>query len=310
LLDIEGIVEEAGRVNASSFLQLIGEVRDLMAEEVSGGVGPGVDVVGRLVKLRPEGDAFVVGDIHGDLGSLVHILADSGFMGRASKDGGPYLIFLGDYGDRGVNSPEVYYVILTLKLNFPSRVILLRGNHEGPKDLLAYPHDLPYQLRRRFGGDGDAVYDGLNGLFDYLYTALIVEGRFVMLHGGVPSRAVSVEDLAYAHERHPAQSHLEEVLWSDPVEGLRGTYFSPRGAGMLFGEDVTVRFLRMLGVNVLFRGHEPCDLGYKFNHHGRVLTLFSRKGAPYYNERGAYLAVDLSRPVDNVRELEPNIHTF
>ena len=66
----------------------------------------------------------------------------------------------------------------------------------------------------------------------------------------------------------------------------------------------------MLGVNVLFRGHEPCDLGYKFNHHGRVLTLFSRKGSPYYNERGAYLAVDLSRPVDNVRELEPNIHTF
>ena len=42
------------------------------------------------------------------------------------------LIFLGDYGDRGDKSAEIYYIILKLKLAFPEQVVLLRGNHEAP----------------------------------------------------------------------------------------------------------------------------------------------------------------------------------
>ena len=109
-----------------------------------------------------------------------------------------YMVFLGDYGDRGAYSAEVYYVVLSLKLAYPNQVILLRGNHEGPKALLAYPHDLPLQLQHRFPNDWKTIYDKMFTLFDLLYNAVYVEGRYLMVHGGVSPQIRSLDDLAKA----------------------------------------------------------------------------------------------------------------
>jgi diadenosine tetraphosphatase ApaH/serine/threonine PP2A family protein phosphatase len=137
-----------------------------------------------------------------------------------------------------------------------------------------------------------------------------VEDGFVMLHGGVPSKAKTVDDVAYAFQKHPAESHLEEILWSDPAEIIKGTRFSFRGAGRFFGEDVTDAFLRMTGARILVRGHEPVEGGYAFNHNGKVLTIFSRKGPPYNNTKGAYLHVDLSKKFSSATHLGEYIKQF
>jgi protein phosphatase len=199
---------------------------------------------------------------------------------------------------------------LKLKEMFPEHVILMRGNHEGPPDLLAYPHDLPLQLKNKFGNKGSDAYLKLRELFNHLYTGVLIEDRIVLLHGGAPSQANTVDDIAYAHEKHPRESHLEEILWNDPWEGIKGTIASPRGAGRLFGEDVTRKLLKMLNVKVLIRGHESCVDGYKSIHRGTVLTLFSRKGAPYNNKYGAYLHLDISQKVKTPKQLLQGIHKF
>ncbi|MEM3955516.1 MAG: metallophosphoesterase family protein [Candidatus Bathyarchaeia archaeon] len=281
-----------------------------MTREAETGLIGEAKVTGRLIFILPKGEAIIVGDIHGDLESLKHILYESGFLNKALDGRDVYLIFLGDYGDRGEYSPEVYYVILALKNLFPEKVILLQGNHEGPEDLLAHPHDLPYQMRRKFGPDGFIVYRELSNLFRRFYTAVIVKDRYVMLHGGVPSGARSIEDVAFAYIKHPAESHLEEILWSDPEDWISGKYPSPRGAGYLFGEDITMKFLELLGVKFLIRGHEPADEGYKFNHGGRVLTLFSRKGPPYYNAEAAYLMLRLEPQLNSAEEIKQYIRRF
>jgi protein phosphatase len=297
---LESFFKEALRVEIDEFLRLADAVIRLQAEE-RGKIGS-MHVVGRLVHLTPAGEAVVVGDLHGDLESLFHVLKATDFLAKIKREE-CMLIFLGDYGDRGIHSAEVYYIILKLKETFPENVVLMRGNHEGPKDLLAHPHDLPNHLYMKFGENYSKAYARLTQLFDRLHSAVLVKERYVLLHGGVPTKAKTVEDLAHAHEKHPQEPHLEEILWSDPWEGITGTYASPRGAGKLFGENETKKFLKMLSVKSLIRGHEPSREGFKFNHNGKILTLFSRKGAPYFNEKGAYLQLDLDKIVEEPFQL-------
>jgi len=302
------LADMAMKASSREFLQLAEKAAQLLAQE-SGRIGS-LCITGRLVEAPPLGEAIIIGDLHGDLASLTQILGDSNFVEKAKDDKDILLIFLGDYGDRGIRSPEVYYVVLKLKKLFPERVILMRGNHEGPDDLLASPHDLPTHLNMKFGENSSEVYLKLRRLFNYLYTAVLINERYILLHGGVPSQATTIDDIAYAHEKHPRELHLEEILWSDPWEGIKGTYASPRGAGRLFGENVTAKLLKMLSVRALIRGHEPSEEGFKTNHSGKVLTIFSRRGPPYHNHYGAYLYLNLFRKIEKTRQLLQSIRTF
>ena len=302
------LAELATESNVEEFLGLVRRVsRQLVTED---GMVGNLKITGRLVEVPPVGEAIIVGDLHGDLKSLVHILDESKFLGKAKSGSDVLLVFLGDYGDRGAYSPEVYYVVLKLKEMFPERVILMRGNHEGPPDLLAAPHDLPIQMKNKFREKGSEAYLKLRELYNHLYTGVIIKDRIVLLHGGAPSQATSINDIAYAHKKHPRERHLEEILWNDPWKGIKGTIASPRGAGRLFGEDVTNKLLTMLNVKALIRGHESCPDGYKSIHGGRVLTLFSRKGAPYNNRYGAYLRLDISQKMKTPNQLLQGIHKF
>lgn len=302
------LAKAALETTANEFASLVEEITSLMSKEVDKTWKK--HVKGKLVTIEPHSEAAIVGDIHGDLESLLYILNDSGFMEKAEQQKDITLIFLGDYGDRGLYSTEVYYVILKLKQLFPENVVLMRGNHEGPEDLLAHPHDLPVQFQQRFGKQGDLVYSSIRKLFNQLYNAVFVKDRFILIHGGFPVHAQSMNDLAYANETHPKETFLEEMLWNDPEENISGAIPSSRGAGNLFGDSVTTAFLKMLKVNVFVRGHEPCREGFKLNHGGKILTLFSRKGEPYFNEHGAYLRMSLSLKPKNAEELLPLIRQF
>jgi protein phosphatase len=306
--DLRQIVKEAFEVTCENFCRVVQEVRELICKE-NGRVG-NFEVFGRLVGLKPVGEALVVGDLHGDLESLIEILSSSKFLDKLSQDANATMIFLGDYGDRGPLSAEVYYMLLKLKLHFPRQIILMRGNHEGPEDLLASPHDLPWQFQAKFGSGWEKAYKEIRELFNCLYNAVIVEERYLMVHGGIPPQAKSLEDLAYAHKRHPKESLLEDMLWSDPNDDISETCASPRGAGRLFGRKITDGVLQSFGVQFLIRGHEPCMEGYKINHNGKVLTIFSRKGPPYFNVYGAYITLELSKKLQNTIELISYIHKF
>ena len=77
------------------------------------------------------------GDLHGNvhaLNSYLASLAHKGYLDkhnpfRIIKDNF-YLIFLGDYVDRGDFGVETIYTILRLKIENPDHVFMVRGNHE------------------------------------------------------------------------------------------------------------------------------------------------------------------------------------
>jgi diadenosine tetraphosphatase ApaH/serine/threonine PP2A family protein phosphatase len=302
-------VKEAMESPAGKFAALADETAQLLRKE-NKEMG-NFRIQGKLVKLKASGTALVVGDLHGDLDSLVEIVQESGIIERMAKTPtGEFIVFLGDYGDRGMFSAEVWYTVLKIKLHFPRQVILIRGNHEGPRDLLASPHDMPMHFQMRFGEKWSVPYSRIASLFDCLYTAVTVEQRYLMVHGGLPEQMETIEDLAYANATYPGQTFLEEILWSDPEEMMEKTCPSPRGAGKLFGKKITDEILRKLDVNILIRGHEPCEEGFKMNHDAKILTLFSRKGSPYFNTYGAYLDVDLSKKFEDATQLAQYIHRF
>ncbi len=307
-ISLSRIVKEALEISYKDFVETVEEASHLLEKE-NGKVGK-FTVIGRLVKIEPSGEALVVGDLHGDLESLIHILRESSFLQTMSQNADSVMIFLGDYGDRGEYSAEIYYTLLRLKLLYPKQIILMRGNHEGPKDLLPSPHDLPMQFQARFGKDHNKAYAQIRELFQHLYSIVIVRERYLLVHGGVSQLPNTIENLAYAHLSHPKKSFLEDMLWSDPDEAVEEVYASPRGAGRIFGRSTTGAALKNFGLRIMIRGHEPCEDGFKTNHEGKVLTLFSRKGPPYFNAHGAYLLVDLSEKHEDAYSMMPCIVKF
>ncbi len=306
-MDFSSLTREALSVQFGDFIELVQKTTSLLQKE-KGKIG-NLTITEHLVKLEPLGEALVVGDLHGDLDSLLVILRKSNFIEKMEKAKDATLIFLGDYGDRGDKSAETYYLILKLKLAFPKQVILLRGNHEAPKDLLGQPHDLPIRLQERFGEDWQVAYMKIRELHNCLYNAVYVEDRFLMLHGGLSPEIRGLKDIAEAQENQNI-GLLEELLWNDPDETVQTVVFSPRGAGKLFGKKITEEVLERLQAKILIRGHESSDVGFKFNHGGKVLTLFSRKGAPYFNRYGAYLQLPLAEKFENAHQLASFIHKF
>jgi protein phosphatase len=305
--DLAKVVKEGFEGSSSDFERLVAET--LTSLERQGSLG-NVTVSRRLAQIEASGEAVVCGDLHGDLESLIDILEKSKIVSRLGKSKNNYVIFLGDYGDRGALSVEVFWVVLSLKTSFPDQVILLRGNHEGPEYILPVPYDLPVQFRKRFEKDWEQPYRQLRSVFESLLNALIVRRRYLMIHGGPPSSACRIENLAFAGETSKKRTVLEEILWNDPNEETDETVSSPRGAGMLFGRKVAERCLDNLRVKIIVRGHESCDEGFKISHDGKILTLFSRKGSPYFNSKGAYLDVPLDFNPEDAGQLVPYIHTF
>lgn len=72
----------------------------------------------------------VFGDIHGQYQDIMRFFHLWGSPDAAS-DIEPYeYLFLGDYVDRGNHSLETICMLIALKIKYPERIHLIRGNHE------------------------------------------------------------------------------------------------------------------------------------------------------------------------------------
>lgn len=227
-----------------------------------------------VVDFNGDTPIAFVGDLHGDLKALTAVLKTMWSIIEASNG---LLVFLGDYIDRGYSQLETLATVLLLKILYPENVVLLRGNHEPPTWLTPYPHDYPRILSRVFPEKSKELYETSLRLFDSLPFVFLARERVVAVHGGPPRKALDVDNLEGLFEvgsSRPSKTLTEDILWSDPIEGDIEYTYSPRGAGILYGERVTRKFLKITGTSLLIRGHEAVD-GTRWNHRGLVLTVFS-----------------------------------
>ncbi len=281
ITDVVGLLS-----NYESVKRLIESYKELLKNESKS--------KGKVIRVKEVSTYIVIGDIHGDVDTLKTIL--SKINAEELRTGNTALIFLGDYIDRGPYQLEALMSVLALKEYSPDNVILLRGNHEPPKNLIPYPHDFPDELVMRFGYDkGLALYNEFMDMFEFLPHVAYTKEGIALLHGGLPTTTYQKAQTIYEYFMGISEKDrfmvMEEILWNDPIEANIASSSSPRGAGYLFGTKVTDWFTRKFKFKLIVRGHEPVGKGFKFNHGGKVLTLFSRLGPPYFNSQAAYLVL-------------------
>jgi len=216
----------------------------------------------------------VCGDTHGQFFDLLELFA----LGGQCPD--TNYLFLGDYVDRGFFCVETFLLLIALKVRFPNRITLLRGNHESRQTTQAYGF---YDEVIRKYGDA-SIWDLINKVFDMLPLCAVIGSRVFCVHGGLSPIVSSVEQIQRLERKReiPERGPMCELLWSDP-DNVPNFTVSPRGAGYLFGENAVAQFNRQNKFVLICRAHQLAAEGFVEWFDGKLFTVWS---APNYCYRG------------------------
>ncbi|KAF8634050.1 hypothetical protein AX17_004314 [Amanita inopinata Kibby_2008] len=279
-----------GRLTEEQALYIIERTTEMLAKEPN------------LVHVSSP--VTICGDIHGQYYDLMKLFDVGGTF-----DENNYL-FLGDYVDRGNFGIECLLYLYALKLCHPSRIVLLRGNHECRHltEYFTFKRECLHKYSAR-------VYDACIASFCALPIAAVVDGRFFCVHGGLSPELITLNDLNHLNRFQEPGSHglLCDLLWSDPIPTYGhehehsphgppvppGTTFLPntqRGCSYTFTYDAACQFLERNALLGVIRGHEAQDAGYTMHRKTptkkfpSVITIFSAPNyLDVYRNRGAVL---------------------
>lgn len=226
----------------------------------------------------------VCGDIHGQFHDLMELFRIGGpnpdtnylFMGESETHTivptPSDIDLLGDYVDRGYYSVETVTLLVALKIRYPQRITILRGNHESRQITQVYGfYD---ECLRKYGNAN--VWKFFTDLFDYLPLTALIDNQIFCLHGGL-SPSIDTLDNIRALDRIqevPHEGPMCDLLWSDPDDRC-GWGISPRGAGYTFGQDISEAFNHNNGLTLVARAHQLVMEGFNWSQDRNVVTIFS-----------------------------------
>jgi hypothetical protein len=275
-----------------------------------------------LVELEPPEPSdsvkaprlVIVGDTHGDY-LTAHSAVTEFFLESEEENDklnmrplpGRHLLLLGDYIDRvPSHCPNGSFVnlmyVLSLKLAYPHRVTLLRGNHEAYYLIPCSPMDLASELEMLFEEKGSDVEQKFIEIFKMLPLMLRSTNGLLTVHGGIFREPYSINMLDDL-DREEFET-LGVIAWSEP-KGLSRPRTGIVGDRYNYTKDDLNRFLDGLESNVLVRGH-TARLAGSVIYENRCLTLFTTYSfMNLLGERamGVILA-PLDKPIETVDDLE------
>ncbi|EGV60676.1 phosphoprotein phosphatase PP4 catalytic subunit [Yamadazyma tenuis] len=229
----------------------------------------------------------ICGDIHGQLHDLLTLFKTGGECPSTQY------LFLGDFVDRGFYSLESFLLLMALKVRYPDRITLIRGNHETRQITTVYGfYD---ECLRKYGSVN--VWRYCCEVFDYLSLGAMIGGQdgVFCVHGGLSPMIDQIDQIRVINRKQevPHEGAMCDLLWSDP-EDVPSWSISPRGAGFLFGYNEVKKFSHTNGVSLIARAHQLVMEGYKEMFDKRLVTVWS---APNYCYRCGNIASVLA--IDN-----------
>ncbi|KAI0700677.1 Metallo-dependent phosphatase [Cerioporus squamosus] len=280
-----------GRLSQEQALFILEQTTDLMTREPN--------------LLQVPSPVIVCGDIHGQYYDLMKVFEVGGSFEESNY------LFLGDYVDRGCFGIECLLYLYALKLCYPNRLFLLRGNHEC-RHLTEY-FTFKRECLHKYSAE---VYDACIKSFQALPITALVDGKFFCVHGGISPELETLRDIEHVDRfQEPASKGLLcDLLWADPIPNFGHehdpTYERPhglppgvpfvdnhtRGCSYYFTYEAACKFLERNSLLGIFRGHEAQDAGYTMHRKTptkkfpSVITIFSAPNyLDVYHNRGAVI---------------------
>ncbi|ROW13992.1 hypothetical protein VPNG_04116 [Cytospora leucostoma] len=242
----------------------------------------------------------VVGDIHGQFFDLIEIFKIGGwcpdtnylFLDRLdthidkNADSSRHATgMIGDYVDRGMFSVETISLLVCLKLRYPNRVHLIRGNHESRGVTQSY--GFYTECSRKYGNAN--VWHYFTDMFDFLTLSVVINDQIFCVHGGLSPSIHSIDQIKIIDRFReiPHEGPMADLVWSDPDPDRDEFSLSPRGAGYTFGAQVVEKFLDVNNMSHILRAHQLCQEGFQVLYDDRLSTVWS---APNYCYRCGNMA--------------------
>jgi protein phosphatase len=245
---------------------------------------------------KPDGRLIIVGDTHGQLADVLHILYQLGPPTASNR-----YLFNGDMVDRGHQGVEILLLLYSFFLADPESLIIHRGNHEN-EDMNALDFDsgggFADEVMEKYGL---SAYRNFVNSFKVLSLCSVIEKEIFVVHGGLTRvKALTIDyidsiDFHDCTAPHPMSTSVKDqifsdLIWSDPTD-YEGKFKSERGVGIKYGPDVTVKFCQLNRLRFMVRSHQVPEDGRGFakQHDGRCVTVFSASN--YCGNGGNYGAV-------------------
>ncbi len=280
-MDVNSIIEKLLSVRGNK----PGKTVDLKEDEIKFLIDKSLQIIKEqkmLVEL--EAPLHVCGDIHGQYYDLLRIFEHCGYPGEYNY------LFLGDYVDRGKQSLETVCLLLCYKIKYPTKVTLLRGNHESSVTNRIYGfYD---ECKRRYNV---RIWRSFTDLFNYLPVAAIIDDKILCMHGGLSPELKNLQNIESISRPTdiPDSGLLCDLLWSDPDKEVLEYDENDRGVSVIFGEKVVEDFNKKNDLDLIIRAHQVVDEGYEFFAKRQLITIFS---APNYcgefDNSGAMMKID------------------
>ncbi|KAF3993098.1 hypothetical protein FT663_00922 [Candidozyma haemuli var. vulneris] len=253
------------------WIEKLSQCEPLSEQDVKKLCDMAIDVLQFEENVQPvQVPVTICGDVHGQFHDLMELF----------KIGGPCpdtnYLFMGDYVDRGYYSVETVSYLVCMKVRYPNRITILRGNHESRQITQVYGfYD---ECLRKYGSA--TVWKLFTDLFDYFPITALVDNKVFCLHGGLSPMVETIDQVRELNriQEVPHDGPMCDLLWSDP-DDRGGWGISARGAGFTFGQDISEQFNHTNDLDLVARAHQLVMDGYSWSHQEAVVTIFS---APNY----------------------------
>lgn len=269
--------------------------------------------------IQLQSPIVIIGDLHGSLLDFLRIITYFEFNSSNC------FLFLGDFVDRGQFSLEILTILYSLKILYPKRFYLIRGNHEFENICSTYGFKEEIRMKTfdnlfnknsnssntqdsNLSEPNDSVFSSFLSSFSWLPLAAVIDDEIFCVHGGISPYLTSLGKLSKIERpitNYTTLPLIEDMMWADVSKNNKHDSYiaNTRGTGTVFSETQLDHFFKITGISSVVRGHQFIDCGVEYLFNSKLVTVFSassyriQKGKPK-NKCGALVIGNLpTRPM-------------